>query len=174
MKEKHDVTLGHSCGWPKAEKKKENKSALQFVASYCLPQLAVDDPSLALPLPLSLPARLSLLLFCWPRAFRRFIMPFVRARGFYRLFNIYHPMHGCNTNFFGSRSIRSISNVNSEGSSVCENHSHALLIGDQTADFYARNCWHRSIRKISKIGYFYFLTLILIVNWKFETNTYIY
>lgn len=113
-KEKHDVTLGHSCGWPKAEKKKENKSALQFVASYCLPQLAVDDPSLTLSLPLSLPARLSLLLFCWPRAFRRFIMPFVRARGFYRLFNIYHPVPGCNTNFFGSRPIRSISNVNSE------------------------------------------------------------
>lgn len=103
VKKKHDVTLGHSCGWPKAEKKKENKSALQFVASYCLPQLAVDDPSLASPLPPPHPARLSLLLFCWPRAFRRFIMPFVRARGFYRLFNIYHLVHGCNTNFFGSR-----------------------------------------------------------------------
>lgn len=87
----------------KLKKKKENKSALQFVASYCLPQLAVDDPSLALPLPLFLPARLTLLLFSWPRVFRRFIMPFVRARGFYRLFNIYHPVHGCNTNFFGSR-----------------------------------------------------------------------
>lgn len=62
------------------------------------------------------PPRLSPLLFSCSRASRRFIMPFVRAHGFYRLFNIYRWRTGAILISSGC-ARHSISCVNSESSS---------------------------------------------------------
>lgn len=78
------------------------------------------------------------------------------------------------------RARRSISSVNSEGSSVCENRPHALLISDQIVELYAtaRNCWvicknssEISRRKISKIVICVSNSNV-IINWKLKINMY--